>query len=233
MTHFTYIGTELGLFAKATRWKSYWAKQVRPFWRGDVLEVGAGIGSNFGALVGPEVCRWVCLEPDPALASQIRPSGSVHVEVIVGGIRDLPREPLYDAILYADVLEHIEDDRGEVEEAALRLQPGGVLIVLAPAHNFLFSEFDNAIGHYRRYDRRSLLELHPPGTRVRLVRYLDAAGMCLSLGNRLLLKKDLPTESQIRIWDRLVVPVSEYLDPLLGYRAGKSVLCVWQKNSEE
>ena len=48
----------------------------------------------------------------------------------------LPAEAKFDAILYIDVLEHIEDDRAEMARAAARLKPGGALIVLAPAHPF-------------------------------------------------------------------------------------------------
>ena len=41
-----YIGGELELFKNATNWKSYVAKKTRPFIKGDVLEVGAGLGAN-------------------------------------------------------------------------------------------------------------------------------------------------------------------------------------------
>ena len=59
--------------------------------------------------------------------------------------------------------------------------------------------------------------------------YLDAAGLVLSLGNRVLLRSSTPTVRQIHIWDRRFVTVSRYIDPLLGYRLGKSVLAIWRK----
>ena len=46
MNEFKYCGSELELFAAARNWKGYWSQQVKPFLRGDILEVGAGIGSN-------------------------------------------------------------------------------------------------------------------------------------------------------------------------------------------
>jgi hypothetical protein len=39
----------------------------------------------------------------------------------------------------------------------------------------------------------------------------------------------MPKEWQILLWDRMGVPVSRILDPLLGGRVGKSVLAVWRK----
>ena len=46
MSDFHYVGSELDLFAEARNWKAYWSRRIGSFVRGDVLEVGAGIGSN-------------------------------------------------------------------------------------------------------------------------------------------------------------------------------------------
>jgi hypothetical protein len=46
MSDFSYVGSELELFAAVGNWKTYWSRQIRPFITGDVIEVGAGIGSN-------------------------------------------------------------------------------------------------------------------------------------------------------------------------------------------
>ena len=68
MSEFKYVGSELDLFADVWNWKAYWSRHIRPFLRGDILEVGAGIGSNTRFL-DPDggTGRWVCLEPDPEL----------------------------------------------------------------------------------------------------------------------------------------------------------------------
>ena len=114
-------------------------------------------------------------------------------------------------------------------QASHRIKPGGYLVVLSPAHPFLYTPFDQAIGHYRRYTRDSLLALNPPGLEVAQMRYLDSAGMLASLGNRLVLKQSMPTRRQIAFWDKFLVRVSTVSDSLLGFRLGKSVLGVWRK----
>jgi len=63
---------------------------------------------------------------------------------------------------------------------------------------------------------------------VELVR-LDSAGTLASLANRLALHQSMPTLRQIAVWDRVLVPVSRVLDPLLAYSIGKVVLAVWRK----
>jgi SAM-dependent methyltransferase len=228
-----YIGQELELFARAENWKDYFATLLRPYLRGDVLEVGAGLGATSRRLCDGSQRTWLCLEPDPAMAAGLEAAlaaGALPACCLAraGTVGTLPAEARFDAVLYIDVLEHVEDDAAELAAAARVLRRDGVLIVLAPAHAWLYSPFDRAIGHYRRYTRRSLERAAPPGLRRLTLRYLDSVGLLASAGNRFLLRRSLPTERDIARWDRLMVPVSRRLDPWLGYRIGKSVLGIWR-----
>ena len=226
-----YVGTELDIFAHARNWKRYWASHIRAYLRGDVLEVGAGIGANTGVIHNGNARSWTCLEPDPQLAARLSQTVSPgsRFEVVVGTLESMPPESRFDALVYIDVLEHIEDYRHELVRAARMLRPGGRLIVLAPAHQFLYSPFDRAIGHFRRYNRVALLACQPPSVRLDRVLYLDSAGLMASSLNRLLLRQSTPTLAQIKTWDRLLVPLSRLIDPVLFYRLGKSILAVWTR----
>lgn len=227
-----YIGEELTLFKLAEHWKRYVAARVRPHLRGDVLEVGAGIGANVPYFFRPDLARWVSLEPDGRLCAEYRReqvAGRIpqRCELVAGTLQSLPADQQFDAIVYIDVLEHIEDDRAEFERAYARLRPGGRLCILCPAHQFFFSPFDQAIGHFRRYNKRlyrGLSDRKP----IRL-EYLDSVGMLASLANKLLLRQSYPTERQILLWDRWFVPASRVVDPLLLHHVGKSILGVWAK----
>jgi SAM-dependent methyltransferase len=228
-----YVGGELDLFAQASNWKAYLRQQIAPFLGDQVLEVGAGIGATTRALCSGREQRWVCLEPDAALAVRAERSGlPACCEVVVGSLATAVAHERFDSVLYVDVLEHIADDRGELAAAARRLVPGGALIVLAPAHEGLYSAFDEAVGHLRRYDRSSLLAAGPDGTVLALCRYLDAAGLLVSAGNRFMLRRSVPTRAQILSWDRLIVPVSRLLDPCFRWRLGRSLLAVWRRTAE-
>jgi len=238
MSEQAYMGGELKLFARAGRWKRYWTSQLRPFIHGAVLEVGAGIGANTLRLRSGSEQRWVCLEPDAQLASTLREQlagtpWEATTEIVTGTVEDLRSAEQFDSILYIDVLEHIEDDRAELGRAARLLAPGGHLIVLGPAHAWLFSEFDHAIGHFRRYTADALKALTPAGVRLVKAFYLDSVGLLASAANRLLLKQSLPTARQIQVWDNFMVPCSRLLDPLTGYLAGKSVVAVWERSKQD
>lgn len=230
-THdFEYVGGELDLFEKAVNWKRYWRERIRSFVWGDVLEVGAGIGTNTRLLSGLPHTTWTCLEPDAGLAARIPALGLEHY-TRVGTIEDLGAHERFDTILYIDVLEHIEDDRGELRRAAEHLKPGGYAVVLSPAHQFLYTPFDRAVGHYRRYSRSVLRAAAPAQLREVSLAYIDSVGMLASVANRMLLSQSMPTEKQILAWDRMMVPVSRMLDPLLLGCAGKSVIGVWQRGT--
>jgi SAM-dependent methyltransferase len=232
MTEFKYVGSELNLFAAARHWKAYWASQIRPFVGGDVAEVGAGIGSNTPTLVDGGVGRWVCLEPDPSLLSELSKKLAGErgrpYEAVGGTLYSLAGQQ-FDTIIYIDVLEHIENDRGELEEAASHLRPGGHLVVLSPAHQALYSPFDAAIGHFRRYSRSSLQAVSPAGLIQVRLRYLDSLGLFASLANSLFLRQSMPTKGQIEFWDNWIIPPSRFLDKILLYSAGKTVLGIWRK----
>src|SRR5262249_39577448 len=147
-----------------------------PFLGGDILEVGAGIGSNTQILDPGGAGRWVCLEPDPELSRQSvknsRESKSRRAYETVCGTLESVGDQQFDTIIYIDVLEHIDNDREELKQAASHLRPGGHLIVLSPAHQRLFSPFDAAIGHFRRYNRSMLRTISPARLRLERTRYL-------------------------------------------------------------
>jgi SAM-dependent methyltransferase len=233
MSDFKYVGSELDLFAAALNWKTYWSRQIRPFLKGDILEVGAGLGSNTRIMDTGGTGRWVCLEPDPELVGQL--AGNLRGteikrlhEAVCGTLESLAGQQ-FDTIVYIDVLEHIDHDRDELNRAASHLRPGGHVVVLSPAHQRLFSPFDTAIGHFRRYNRPMLRAISPAGLRLETLRYLDCAGLTLSAANMLLLRQSMPTKAQLRFWDQWIVPISRIFDKLLLYSVGKTIIAVWRK----
>jgi 2-polyprenyl-3-methyl-5-hydroxy-6-metoxy-1,4-benzoquinol methylase len=227
-----YIGQELQIFASAINWKKYWSAKIRPYLSGDVLEVGAGLGISTEYLHSPNLSSWTCLEPDSELADSIRCRFNAlpRLRVETGTTETLGYVGKFDTILYIDVLEHIENDREEMARAEGLLRKGGRIVVIAPAHQWLYTAFDRCIGHFRRYNRASLLACSPLGCELLLIQYLDSAGMLASIGNRLLLQRSMPEGSHIFLWDRFLVPCSRWLDRLTMHSVGKSILGVWRKN---
>jgi SAM-dependent methyltransferase len=230
---FAYVGTELELFATATNWKNYIAKKLRPYIRGSVIEVGAGLGGSTKYLCDRSIGRWLCLDPDANHVSYLKDLISARklppcCEVRCGVLTDLPEERA-DTIVYIDVLEHIEDDEHEIRVAAAHLTPGGHIVVLSPAFNFLYSPFDKAIGHYRRYTPEDAARLTVPPLILKRVFFLDSLGYFVSAVNRLVMRASRPSIHQIQFWDKVIVPISGRVDKIFGRLFGRSVVMIWQK----
>lgn len=227
-----YIGEELDLFAHATNWKNYWSGKIKPYVRGRVLDAGCGMGVNAEFLCNPHVDSYTFLEPDAALLAHVDEHVSspllMRSERLCGTTSDLVGRT-YDTILYLDVIEHIEDSKAELQRAYDLLAPGGHLLIVVPAFNFLFSEFDKAIGHFRRYDKGILRNELPPSIIRIKTQYLDSLGMLTSLVNRLFLKQGAPTLNQIRSWDSMIVPLSKIADKIVLHSFGRSLVAVSRK----
>lgn len=230
-----YKGKELDLFAEVLIWKKYWKSAIQEFLGDHILEVGAGIGASIEVFSHDTFSNWLGLEPDPdlvALLNQRKHEGEFPswCEFKHGTIRDLADGEQFDTILYIDVLEHITDDGAEIGQASNHVKMGGTIVVVAPSHQFLYSEFDSSVGHVRRYDHPSLCALTPQGFSIVDSKYLDSVGLLASLGNRFLLHSPMPSRRQLWIWDKILVRLSRLVDPLLRYSIGKSILFVWQRD---
>lgn len=230
---FSYEGSELDLFSGASNWKNYWSSIIKPLLGPSVLEIGAGIGATAKLFANCKVEKWMAIEPDISLVNRIKQDCKQskypdNFEVHAATSGTLSGDYKFDTILYIDVLEHIQDDKSELNHIARLLKSGGRIIILSPAHEYLYTPFDRAIGHFRRYNRKTILAVKPEGLRVESVFYLDSLGMLASLGNRLLLKSEKPTEGQIQFWDKRLVPVSRIMDKLVLNSIGKSIIGVFQ-----
>jgi 2-polyprenyl-3-methyl-5-hydroxy-6-metoxy-1,4-benzoquinol methylase len=237
----TYIGDELELFSHAKNWKNYWGSKVKPYLGKRVLEVGAGLGGTTQYLYNTNIDsieQWTCLEPDATLAKAIEQKivekKIPPCDVIISTLDNFKNKSigdkiLYNSILYIDVIEHIKNDAAELSHTLDYLETGGHLIILVPAHQYLYSPFDKSIGHYRRYSRSMLEKIVPKGYDIVQSQYLDALGLGTSLANKWFLKQDYPTLPQILFWDKYVVTTSTIVDKLLFHNVGKSVLLIAQK----
>lgn len=234
MEAFKYTGEELDVFEQAKNWKAYWSELVRPHMGQRILEVGAGTGSTTVALKNSNFARWVSTEPDASLCLKIEEKKNLglissKVEVVSCTIKNLPITGRFDTALYIDVLEHIEEDGGELAAVAELLDEGGKVIIVSPAYDFLYSPFDKKIGHFRRYNKKSINEIVPSCLKMKELKYLDSIGFFASLANKILLRTSDPTQSQIAFWDRYMIPLSRAIDPVICYSAGKSIMAVMEK----
>ncbi len=230
---FKYEGDELVLFQHAKHWKKYFSQQIKPYLKGNVLEVGAGIGATTLLLNDGSAEKWSLLEPDKEMCVALKKKIEAkelpaNCQLQTGTIDNVVSS--FDTILYIDVLEHIEKDAEEMKKAVDLLNAGGHIIVLSPAFQFLYNPFDKAIGHYRRYNKKMVQNITPTGLQLVSSKYYDSIGYFAALMNKLFLRKKYPTQKQVLFWDNWMVPVSKVTDQFFFHSFGKSIIVVWKKS---
>lgn len=82
---------------------------------------------------------------------------------------DLPyKENFFDIAVSFDVFEHIKNDKKAISEVNRVLKKGGKLVFTVPAHQFLFSNHDKALDHFRRYSKNTIKELFGKFNNIKL-----------------------------------------------------------------
>jgi SAM-dependent methyltransferase len=121
-----------------------------------ILEVGCGSGGNleilskYGEVVG--------VERSEILANRAR-SRCFAKDVLVGDFFDIDISYDFTLICLFDVLEHTEDDDGFLKKLHKQVRPDHLLLLSVPACQFLYSQHDALLHHYRRYSRKNLEKL--------------------------------------------------------------------------
>lgn len=124
--------------------------------RGRILNVGCGTGGTVGLL--QEFGDVFNVDTSDAAIEFSKNRGIERVMKIDGVQLPFENES-FDAVVGLDVLEHIADDKGAIAEWSRVLKKGGVLLVTAPAYQWLWSEHDESLHHYRRYTAGRLANL--------------------------------------------------------------------------
>jgi ubiquinone/menaquinone biosynthesis C-methylase UbiE len=121
-----------------------------------VLDVGCGTGLILEAL--HSYCRPIGLDFSHKALLYCR-DRKLNL-LILGNVDILPvSAESCDVVLALDLLEHIEDDSALMRDFHRIIKPGGYLMLTVPAHQFLWSEHDEALSHYRRYSYLQLLAM--------------------------------------------------------------------------
>ena len=172
-----YPGKELELFDKANFWRKYIYFKTNKFIRGNILEIGAGLGS-FTSTYLKNAYSITVSELDPFNLEFLKKRfAKTNIKIIDKYVTEINDN--FDSIMYMNVLEHIEKDKEEINNSLKILNKNGMLIILVPAHQKLFSKFDKEIGHFRRYDLNFFENLHLQDAKIEKLYYLDSAGYFL------------------------------------------------------
>jgi SAM-dependent methyltransferase len=211
------------------RYRSYQFGLISRHCGRSVLEVGAGLGEFASQFEGLE--RLVVTDVDPACVRSMAERFADRPEVESRQLDlDRPVEPLGAAVstvVAVNVLEHMVEDSEVLRRLASLVEPGGAIVLWVPGYMRLYGEFDRRVGHVRRYTPSTLRAAIEGADlvcqEVRPVNMLGAVAWWLAVRRG---GVDSPNPRMLRLYDRMVVPVTRAVESRVTPPFGQSVLAV-------
>jgi SAM-dependent methyltransferase len=208
-------------------------EEIEPYLGQRVLEIGCGLGNFARYLVGREL--YIGTDVSQSSVEHLRGlyQGYSNVDVVVADatsaeFRDLGRRNI-DTVFSLNVFEHIDDHLAALDNAQALLQPGGRLILVVPAHSWLYGTIDRAIGHYRRYDKAMMAGLFERvGLTCVAQKYINGVGALGWLTSSRIRRQETPPATQLRLFNTLV-PYVKRIERLVPTPFGISLLAVGGK----
>ncbi len=211
-------------------WFNQWTlNRFKSYLRGDILEVGCGIGNFTGTLA--KYGKVWAIDINESYIKELKTTDS-QANVGVGNIEKgeyFFGNRKFDIAVCLNVLEHTENDNVALVNLYQLLKKGGRLILIVPSSPFLYGEIDRSIGHFRRYEKINLIkkleDLDFKIIRSLRLNLLGAIGWFIS-GK--IMKDTIVKKWKIKIFDflaRIVLPIEDFIEPPIG----TSILIIAQK----
>lgn len=227
----------LEMVSLAKNYNNWIFDQFSKYVKGDVLEVGGGIGT-FTELLTEKADKITSLEIDKEYLQQLRSKFKNNKKIKVSSL-DLTKKAdnqklkgKFDLIIMINVLEHIKNHQQILKNLSSKLKPSGKLFIFVPAHQELYSDWDESVGHFRRYSNEQLTKLaEKANLKVKQVNYFNVTGAFGWWINKLL--KSKPGNKaliwQTLLFDRLIVPLSSWFEKSINLPFGQSLVLVVEK----
>jgi SAM-dependent methyltransferase len=223
----------LNAIAKADKFNFWMYSQMRPYLRGNILEIGSGIGniSDFLTKEFPSACLSDVRDQYTEYLKQRFPNNNVlNIDLVHPEFETVYQELLgsFDFVFALNVVEHIKDDSIAASNMAKLLKPNGKMFILVPAYQRLYNSFDVALEHFRRYNKEKIGRLNPKGCEPIQSRYFNAFGILGWFIVGSIFKKKIIPEGNMSLFNK-IVPMVKLFDWVLGNRIGLSVILVTEK----
>ena len=230
-----YAADDLETMSEAVRYQRHIFGLVRPHLGSHVLEAGCGIGTMSRQILDTnQALQLVCIEPNANCARRASEelNGQPRVAIRKVHLEECVRTDLqaerFDTIVCVNVLEHIADD---VQALTLFREvvasTNGKVLIFVPAVQRIYGPHDAALGHHRRYSRRSLsAAFTAAGLVTESIRYTNPIGLLGWMYNLYVSGNTEHTSGQVRLFDRLVAPWALPLERVVTPPIGLSLFAV-------
>lgn len=234
MSYDQILVSDLEIMSAATNYRDWMFSRLAPYIGQRIIEIGAGIGNLTQLLLDRELV--VATDNYGPCIDYLNTKFGERLKVspilldAAGDISSELKTYEFDTVICLNVLEHIEDDLRALSQMHSLLIPGGRLVLLVPAFQFLHGTVDQALGHYRRYTRRSLIPImREAGFVVENSFYMNVIGMAGWFWNNRIVRLKEESRNQIGIFDRFIARPAELIERLLPPPFGLSLIAIGTK----
>lgn len=226
------IGAEtLKRMDKASFYNKQIFRLIEKHLRGEILEVGCGIGSftqklvSFGHVTAVDIEKFYITRTK----KHMKGLASVGFGDVEQGKWFFPSTKKFDTIICLNVLEHIKNDKNALKNMYSLLKKGGKLVLLTPAHQAIYGSLDIGLGHERRYTTGGLSNLFKNiGYKVQDVYYFNWLGaLGWGLNAKVLSRKVLPSK-QLGLFS-IAARITLFFEKFIKPKFGLSVFIVGEK----
>lgn len=200
-----------------------------------ILEVGGGIGNFTELLLNRELVVSIdifrpCVEYMQGRFRHLSNVIPLQLDIGQPGVRGL-KHLVFDTVVCLNVLEHVEQDVEALCTMSYLLQPGGRLLLLVPAYQWLYGTVDKSLKHFRRYSRTDLIEkLEQSNLEVEFLFYMNSIGvLAWFLNNKVILRQE-ESRGQILFFDRFIAPWLSKLESYIPPPFGLSLVSIARKS---
>ncbi len=225
---------DLEIMADTVNYRGWMYSNIRDGLGKRVVELGAGIGNFTQLLTDRDIV--VAVDNSELAVEQMKKkfAGLPNVTPILAdiGSPELVELRRYEAdtIVCINVLEHICDDKAALSSMLEILEPGGKLILLVPAYQFLFGTIDVVVGHYRRYSKKELVDkLVEAGFEIKGLQFMNVIGVFAWFLNNRILKRKEESPAQMATFDRFVAPWAKKIEDVIKPPFGLSLIAIAEK----
>lgn len=212
-------------------------KQFKKYVGSRVLEIGCGLGNLTQYLVNDaKSLLSIDIKDDAVEYAKKRFSVFNNITIKCCNVfeEDLAGYSNIDTIVFSNVLEHIQDDIEAMCKCHKILKPTkGKLLLLVPAHRFLYGTLDRESGHYRRYSKKDIVALaSESGFKIKKLYCFNFIGALGWFVNYCLLRRkntnNKSSTFQVSWFDKIFVGPSRYIESKIKPPMGISLVSIME-----
>jgi len=226
------------VMVKASNYNRWQFENFLPFMHGRVLEIGCGAGNitQLIAATGLDILS-VDIKKEAVLFAKKRiKSKNVRIKNLdIFSKRIMNKLGLFDTIIFSNVLEHIKNDYLALNCCSKYLRNNkSKLVLLVPAHKFIYGTLDKEVGHYRRYNKKMIVNLAAKtGFNIKDMYYFNFVGAIGWFINFKILKRigsnHDDDDVQVNFFDRFLVKPVKFIETYIRPPFGISLIAILEK----